>query len=302
MHSRRMASVERVTAQRLVAASSYLSRTGALFKACRNGSVVQMQALLSAGADPNAAYDPAGPGARPLHAAAARGYDLCVFTLLEAGADPAIADQDGYTPLHCAAGAGHIAIAATLLAAAPQAALLRAGRGGWRPLDLALQGGHFGVALHLLCLAPLPPPAELLLALEATCRRAAGSSQAGIPPLYSPLVARLALTPLEWARVPSPCPGLHRVLPAVLARSKAEAALLVRHLPADDRERLRTAALCLARAQRVSGLPLPAEHLGRIMALALAGKQASPSAAVSKRRAGLMPSIARSLKSLLRLT
>ena len=63
-------------------------------------------------------------------------------------------------------------------------------------------------------------------------------------------MARQPFTPAEWARVPTPCPGLGAALHAVLACSKAEAVALVRCLPAAERERLRIAALCIKRAER----------------------------------------------------
>ena len=87
--------------------------------------------------------------------------------------------------------------------------------------------------------------------------------------LYTPLVACLSLTPAEWQRVPSPCPGLGSALPAVLARSAGEAALLVRHLPGADRERLCAAALCLRRLQQCHGLP---PHVVRYVLAAAAGE------------------------------
>ena len=58
-----------------------------------------------------------------------------------------------------------------------------------------------------------------------------------------------------------PGPGLAAALPAVLCRSEAEAALLVRRLPVGERQRLRTAAPCLARAQHVHSLQLPSPIL-----------------------------------------
>jgi hypothetical protein len=48
-----------------------------------------------------------------------------------------------------------------------------------------------------------------------------------------------------------------RALPAALAHSSVQASWLVQHLPPSDAERLRTAALCLARAQRRSLALLP---------------------------------------------
>ena len=68
--------------------------------------------------------------------------------------------------------------------------------------------------------------------------------------------------------MPQPCPGLGAALPAVLARSDAEAALLVAHLPAADCERLRTALLCLHRAERAHGLELPPAILHSLLAAA----------------------------------
>lgn len=71
-------------------------------------------------------------------------------------------------------------------------------------------------------------------------------------------------------RFPNACAPLAGVLPAVLRRSKAEAALLVVHLPAADRERLRTALLCLHCTQCTAGASLPTVLVWRILNLALA--------------------------------
>jgi len=56
----------------------------------------------------------------------------------------------------------------------------------------------------------------------------------------------------------------------VLARSPAEAGLLVGHLPSADRQLLRTAALCLARAQKAAGALLHTPIVWRILALSAA--------------------------------
>lgn len=82
-------------------------------------------------------------------------------------------------------------------------------------------------------------------------------------PLYPVLVARRPLTVAQWAAVPPPCLGLGAALPAVLQRSEAEAAQLVRHLPTADQRRLRTLALCLGAAAwrgLVPPLPTPIVH------------------------------------------
>ena len=78
------------------------------------------------------------------------------------------------------------------------------------------------------------------------------------------------LLPSQWQRVPAPCPGLGAALPAVLARSEAEAGCLVGRLPVKERAWLRTAALCLGRAQRMEGVELERVLMGRMLALALA--------------------------------
>lgn len=71
--------------------------------------------------------------------------------------------------------------------------------------------------------------------------------------------------------MPDPCPGLGDALPAVLAHSEVEAALLVAHLPAAGRERLRMAALCLRRLERMYGL-----HLLPALLAATAGESEQP--------------------------
>jgi len=75
------------------------------------------------------------------------------------------------------------------------------------------------------------------------------------------------LTAAQWQQVPAPCPGLGGALPAVLARSEAEAALLVPRLPPADAARLRTFALALHRAQRRMHIFLPAELARHVLSL-----------------------------------
>ena len=106
------------------------------------------------------------------------------------------------------------------------------------------------VAFYLVCEAPWAPQhaGNMLAALNAAGRVAL--------PLYPALVARRPLTPEQWAHIPAPCPGLRTALPAVLRRSEAEAALLVRHMPDLERQCLRTLALYLGAAQRRGRLPL----------------------------------------------
>ena len=109
-------------------------------------------------------------------------------------------------------------------------------------------------------LLPATPPKGALAALAAAGDLAL--------PLIADLAACTALSPAQWQRVPAPCPGLGAALPAVLARSMTEAALLVGRLPVEVRERLRTGALCLGWAQRVLGVELERALVGQVLALA----------------------------------
>ena len=244
-----------------------LSGWSVLHEASRHGHLASVEALLAGGADPSALTS---TRLSPLHCACAaicgRSTAPCVAALLQAGADPGAASANGWTALHAVAYGGSGEAALALLAAAPHTALRRNSRGR-RPLDLALERGHWGVARCLLERCPPLPVGELLAALEGGQQ---GWHRAEIPEdLYAPLVARQPLTPAEWLRVPSPCSGLGAALPAVLARGEAEAALLVAHLPAAARRRLRTAALCLRRAERVHGLELPAALLRPLLLAAV---------------------------------
>ena len=230
--------------------------------AAHSGHADCLHALLAAGADPRAVY---GSGWTALHDAAIYGHTACAGRLLEAGADPAARSESGWTPLHSAAAGNSPTATALLLDAAPQASLAQDGFGR-APVEVALEEGSFASARRLLESQPaLPPAAGLLTAAQSDWQGG------GMPPsLYVPLVARQPLTSAEWARVPSPCPSLGAALPAVLARSEAEAALLVRHLPRADRERLRVAALSVRLTQNCSGVHLPAELAAAALALGMA--------------------------------
>lgn len=85
--------------------------------------------------------------------------------------------------------------------------------------------------------------------------------------LWPDLVASHPLTPAQWQRVPTPCPGLGRALLAVLRRSEADAGRLVARLPAADWQRLRTFAASLHRAQKEMGVDLPAPLVRHILSL-----------------------------------
>lgn len=91
-----------------------------------------------------------------------------------------------------------------------------------------------------------------LAGCHATQHCAAGPAakrRAGAAAVCQPCGA-VAAQQAAMAVVPCPCPGLGRALPAVLARSEAEAAQLVARLPPGDGQRLRTSALSLHRRQQ----------------------------------------------------
>ena len=75
-------------------------RSTPLLMASKRGCEEVVQLLLDRGADPNKASE---DGCTPLHRAAWRGDKDVVQLLLDGGADPNKADEHGWTPLHCAA-------------------------------------------------------------------------------------------------------------------------------------------------------------------------------------------------------
>ena len=77
--------------------------TDDLFEAAKDGTVFEVMAALSAGADPGARDE---DGATPLHKAAVRFFEKnpsVITALIEAGAYPGAINRRGYTPLHMAA-------------------------------------------------------------------------------------------------------------------------------------------------------------------------------------------------------
>ena len=88
--------------------------TTALLIACHQGHEACAQALLQAGADPNSARD---DGATALMTACQQGLEACAFALLQAGADPNSSRDNGATALMAACLNGHEACAQALLQA-----------------------------------------------------------------------------------------------------------------------------------------------------------------------------------------
>ena len=212
-------------------------------------------------------------GLLPLHwAAISRGpAAAAVIELLPAAGAPGLDATTvmGYLPLHLAARHGNVAAVALLLEAAPTATL-RQSNAGRRPLHVALRCGCIDAARLLLPATGLS--ADQLLDAQAAAVPSWFPVDPSLrQPIYADVAARTPLTPAQWVRVPAPCAGLGAALPAVLARSTAEARLLVAHLPAEEQRRLRTGALALARRQRSLHLALPTPLAERILALSCAG-------------------------------
>lgn len=223
-------------------------------RACCRGHLACLHALLAVGAGANAVND---RGYTPLHTVAMFGHTACAAAFLAAGADPG-AVSNATTALQSAVYQGHPALVRLLVEAAPQAALPVA------PIMLmavALLSRDFASARFLLELGALPPAGKLLELMQTVWHRMLPPHASEALRVYAPLVARLPLTLAERGQVLDSCPSLGAALPAVLRRSEAEAGQLVRCLPPADQERLRTAALCLACTQHLTGPAMPADNV-----------------------------------------
>ena len=262
--------------------------------AARYGQTAALLALLRHA--PATALTPASDGSLPIHDAAAHGHTAAVQLLWAAAPHTATAaDNRGWQAAHFSAQDEHCDVRRLLLAAAPECALARNG-GGWLPAHVAAMHGHAAVLSVLLqaCpqaastrntdgLLPVDVAVELLddaAKQPATVRallpfgdaaavlRALKGGGPQLAPLFADYVlARLPLNPTIWGMLPSECPGLGRALPAAMQHPLEQAASLVRHLPAADRLRLRTAALCLARQQRRLQCHLPQPVVWEILSL-----------------------------------
>eukprot|EP00887_Chlorella_sp_A99_P000736 scaffold5.g736.t1 len=164
---------------------------------------------------------------------------------------------------------GSPAVIELLLAAAPGSEQVRTHL-GQLALWFAAAAGHIWVARVLLERSAAIAPAELIADLLAAewIEGAVSPCHHVVRTLLIDLAGSRALSPADWAALPSPCPGLARALPSVLARSAAEAGQLVAHLPDAARGRLRALALSLAHLQRRLRLELPDGVVRRILAAA----------------------------------
>ena len=230
----------------------------ALFRAMkvprRAECLAAIREALEAGADINASgvddYTPLHEAVQFNHDAAA--LKAAVEVLLAAGANVRAKDYFGREPLHRAAlnsSAEASAAAAEALLEAGADALAKDNRGR-TPLRCALYMNHPQAGALL---AAMPTDA----ALEELCASDVRGYQKPLGRLLPAFVAsRLPLADTQWAIIPvDPRLGLARALPTALASSVDQARQLVRLLPALDAQRLRTAALCLART------PLLPQHL-----------------------------------------
>ena len=205
----------------------------------------------------------------PAHAAAV------VRLLLGAAREAAAArNQNSLTALHLSCVLGNAEAARLLVEAAPDTAVQPDAEAEYIPLQGALE-----IAEALL--------RDGETAQAARCAEAAGATLAAVPaavslpilrryrgslgrralPLFTELATHWPLDEAQWQHLPSHRGGLGRALPAVLARSEAEARLLVAHLPAADRQRLQACALCLHRLQNRLRVHLPPSAVRRILAL-----------------------------------
>ncbi|KAI7839941.1 hypothetical protein COHA_006335 [Chlorella ohadii] len=276
--------------QRLLAAAPQAARTPAMIEdeevsplaaAVNFGHLDVVRLLLEA--DPPTAWLPDSNGSLPLHHCVAGQIPSCAAAaqlLLTAAPGTAMAlNGTGLSPLHLAAMRGNVPAVRLLVHAAPEAIRQCDTERNLTPLEMAML-----MAIYWNEQEAQEAPGDARSAhefLEAASAMLAAAPQAwSLPllahvaglvglflPLFSEVAAHWPLTAAQWQHVPAPCPGLGRALPAVLARSEAEAALLVARLPAVDSQRLRTFALALHRAQRHMRISLAAELTRHILSL-----------------------------------
>lgn len=135
-----------------------------LTAAAESKSLGALKALLAAGADPDAAADPAkGPGGTPLQRACATEAWESARLLIDGGAKPSLAAAPLAPPLFLAAESGHAPTVALLLAkgADPNAR----GTGGAAPIWLPVWNGHVEV-VRLLLLAGADVKADRVTLLK----------------------------------------------------------------------------------------------------------------------------------------
>eukprot|EP00887_Chlorella_sp_A99_P004089 scaffold23.g4089.t1 len=239
-----------------------------LHTACCSSHAAPVGLLLAAAPEAASAADQRGW--LPLHQAASRSRNAAVVEMLLAAAPGSAqaSTANGETPLFFAAFHGNTAAAELLLGTAPEA-LQRRTACDWSPLFIAAYHAHLDTARLLLersTASAAQLASDLLTAMRT--QYATLATDRTVHALLTDLAATRALSRAGWAALPTPLPGLARALPAVLARSPAEAAQLVAHLPAAARGHLRTLALSVVHVQRQLGLELPVHIVRGILAAA----------------------------------
>lgn len=143
------------------------------------------------------------------------------------------------TPLHSAAEGGHVE-AIELLARLAPGTLEARGVFGDTPLHVAARLAHVGAIELLARLAP-----GTLDALDEDGRTPL--DHANHRNLGHPIARHVPLTSRQWEALRCPARELEALLPAVLRRSRAEAACLMRRASGEFRARVRTVLLCAHR-------------------------------------------------------
>ena len=221
-----------------------------LHLAAARGPAASVELLVAAA--PALQFEGGAGGKTAMHLAARRGK-LDVMQVLS----PNVVwsrDQQASLPIHAAASTGRTAAVQLLLAIDPSTAAA-VNVFGETALHIALNlAKRVGNTAAAECLIGTGPPSFVLARLAeveaadlATLRLPEESSHQ----LYAAFAAfHLANGPLadgQWERLPRQCSGIGRALAAALACSPAQAQQVVQRLPPADAERLRCAALCLAR-------------------------------------------------------
>jgi len=197
--------------------------------------------LIAAGVDPNVVND---DGYTPLLWASWNGHEACVAALITAGADPNVADNRGNTPLHRVALGGYKACVAALIAAGggPNAV----NDDGYTSLHWAVYNNHEACVATLIAAGADPNivnnhrKTPLQIAVRKDHRECAKMIAVRV-------LADRALTEDEWDLV-LPNSDIGHLLPVVMTRDGRDAAAkLVDRLPEDKRKVLETVAMCLSR-------------------------------------------------------
>lgn len=122
--------------------------TKAIVTAADEGRIEDVKAALKAGASPDAM----GPNSGALHCAAFKGHTAIVSLLLQAGANPNVADMQEFYPIHLAAAGGHSAEIELLVA---------------NGSDLEHKTNKGGTAVHVAAASDFPDAVKALCKLGA---------------------------------------------------------------------------------------------------------------------------------------